>query len=74
MKLSKLLDGIGDWKQGMPDPEIAKICYDSRQVGKDDLYVALIGAKLDGIRTSIRRAKGAQWRSSTAGPTTYLKG
>ena len=48
MKLSKLLDGIGDWKQGMPDPEVTKICYDSRQVGKGDLYVALIGAKLDG--------------------------
>ena len=48
MKLSKLVDGIGEWGRGPSDPEINKICYDSRQVAKGDMYVALIGAKLDG--------------------------
>ncbi|HOS51086.1 MAG TPA: Mur ligase domain-containing protein, partial [Bacillota bacterium] len=48
MKLSKLVEGIGEWDRGPSDPEINKICYDSRQVAKGDMYVALIGAKLDG--------------------------
>lgn len=68
MRLSKLVEGIGTMAPGSADPEINRICYDSRQVGKDDLYVALIGAKQDGhdfIQSACERGAAAVVLSRT---------
>jgi UDP-N-acetylmuramoyl-L-alanyl-D-glutamate--2,6-diaminopimelate ligase len=46
MKLSELVMGLAC--APCADTDIDKVCYDSRQVQPGDLYVALIGARLDG--------------------------
>lgn len=58
-KLKKLLSGVRilDLK-GNPDPDIRSVCFDSRLIGKDDLFVALSGTKEDGhkyINSSINK-------------------
>ncbi len=63
MKLSELVDGIGPSElTAIEDIEINRVCYDSRQVKPGDLYVALIGAKLDGhdfVKSACERGASA---------------
>lgn len=51
MKLSELLQGIDVLTQNISgDPDISEVRYDSRQVKKGDLFVAISGFETDGHR------------------------
>ncbi len=63
MLLSKVIQGLSILSQhGQADPDIRRVVYDSRQVGPDDLFVALRGAHTDGhhyIRQAFEKGAGA---------------
>ena len=49
MKLEELLPGITVLERtAAPDTEIASVCYDSRKVSEQSLFVAIVGYAADG--------------------------
>ena len=51
IKLDSILEGIGIFERKGPDnPQIRFIAFDSRRVGKGDLFVAVPGIRTDGHR------------------------
>ncbi|MDP2663529.1 MAG: UDP-N-acetylmuramoyl-L-alanyl-D-glutamate--2,6-diaminopimelate ligase [Dehalococcoidia bacterium] len=50
MRLSELIDGLGEVRPLDDDPQIAGIAYDSRRVAPGDLFVAVPGFHTDGRR------------------------
>lgn len=63
VRLSQLLEGLqGVSIAGSPDAEITGIAYDSRRVGRGDLFAALPGTRTDGenfLEEAVRRGAAA---------------
>jgi UDP-N-acetylmuramoyl-L-alanyl-D-glutamate--2,6-diaminopimelate ligase len=78
IKLSRLLEGVDVLEAPPTDPEVTRLCYDSRRLKAGDCFVAIPGTHTDGhryVETALRDGAVAavvQRRAGTAWPQVVV--